>query len=297
MLSVQATLLKTQLRLIKPIFTNLSIETSRKGQDAYGALGAKLFGSKNEIAAVPTEGFESRMITPPECREDGAILYLHGGAYVAGGIDYALGYGNLLAQKNKCDVLCAAYRLAPENPFPAALDDAYAAYKYLLTLTDNIVLVGESAGGGLLLALTYKLILENERLPLCDVAISPWTDLTNSSPTYALNARRDPSLGKRSLNRWAKAYAGNDRENPLVSPYFCEADGFPPCLIIVGGDEILLGDSLSFYDKLRAAKRRTEIIVENGLWHGYPLYVLPEATRANERIAEFIAEHFDGKKD
>ena len=158
------------------------------------------------------------------------ILYLHGGAYVAGDIEYAKGFAGILAAETQQRVLSIAYRLAPENPFPAAVDDALAAYEYLLHngyKAGDISLVGESAGGGLVYCLCQYIKQKNIPLPAALVGISPWTDLTFSGASYERNSKKDPSLSKDVLREHAEAYAKGQAANPLVSPIFGDLSGFP----------------------------------------------------------------------
>ena len=146
---------------------------------------------------------------------------------MAGDISYARGYGTILCAKNGMDVFCAAYRLAPEAPYPAALEDAQQAYQYLLDsgyMPQEILLCGESAGGGLIYALVLQLRDQEKPLPACLIAISPWVDLTLSGKSYEENRQRDPSLTKERLAFFVRQYLreGETAENPLVSPLFAD---------------------------------------------------------------------------
>lgn len=289
-----STVFRSQIRLLKPILTNMNVDKMRAAQDRLGAMGIKSMSCRVSFAKFNMDGFEACFITPNdlshECR-DKIILYLHGGAYVAGNIEYAEGFGSVLASALNICVLCCAYRLAPENPFPAALDDVFCAYEYLIErgyAPQNITLVGESAGGGLLLALTLKLRDMGMPLPGRLVPISPWTDLTMSGESYIKNTRRDPSLSLDSLRICANMYAAGDKTNPYISPLFADLSGFPPSLIFAGSYELLLDDARLVSQKLKDAGSSSELIVEKGMWHAYVLYGVPEAKNALRKIREFI---------
>lgn len=293
MLSIGATLLKLQLSIAKPIARFTTIEAARIGQDALGKISA---GILKKIAVtytdVPFEKFEACFATSGKCTtaDTHVILYLHGGGYTAGRLDYAKGFGGVLAAATGVQTLCVAYRLAPEHKFPAALDDAMEAYRYLLSRYDprHIAFVGESAGGGLIYCLLHRCRDEGVPFPRCVVAMSPWTDLTFSGRSYQNNVRRDPSLCRESLAYYVLAYAAGREMSPYVSPVFGDVTGFPPSRLFVGGDEILLDDSKSLYEKLRDAGCDVKLHVEPGMWHVYPLYGTTEGWAAVRTMTAFI---------
>lgn len=294
MASPTAERLKKQMVRLKPIITNSSIKTSRKAQDRLGKLAATVQQGKVTFYDVPFKNFSACLITPVDSAyDDRVVLYLHGGGYTAGSIDYAKGFGSVLSAAAGVPVLCAAYRLAPENPFPAAVEDAFQAYCYLLEhgkRAKDIIFCGESAGGGLIYALAVKLRQEGMALPAGFIALSPWTDLTLSGWTHAENKEADPSLSTESLQRFVDCYAKGEEKNPLVSPIFGDLTGFPPSLIYVGGDEILRSDSEMIASRLEEGGARCELHIEAGLWHVYVLYPMPESEQAMERIVSFIGE-------
>ena len=252
------------------------------------------------------------MITPRDELSDGVILYLHGGGYTCGNLDYAKGFGSALAAKCGIRVLCVAYRLAPEEVYPAALQDCTDAYGYLLSngyAPSRILLCGESAGGGLCYSLCVKLRDKGWALPAGIIAISPWTDLTMSGASYEKNLKKDPSMTKEKLKYYADCYlygaktteknlypivnenAEEDasiKRQPLVSPLFAELDRMPPSLIFVGGDEIMLDDAALMHEKLLEAGCRSELVVTPEMWHGYVLYGLKENEGDFDRIRKFI---------
>ena len=219
------------------------------------------------------------------------ILYLHGGGYTAGGLDYAKGFGALLASQTRLIVFCVAYRLAPEHKFPAAQDDALAAYQYLLDsgyAPEHIAIAGESAGGGLALSLTLRLRDEHKPLPACVVAISPWADLSLSGSSYRNNVQRDPTLIRESLAYYAIAYAAGHENEAYVSPVRGDFCGFPPSLLFAGGDEILLSDAKTVYQQMKKAGAECTLVVEDGMWHVYPLYGTREGKRALEQMSLYL---------
>ena len=279
-----------QLEVLNPIITGASLQAARLGQNALGMLAAKRFRRKVTVEIKDLGGFCAAWITSKKQKANQVILYLHGGGYVAGGIDYAKGYGSVLAAQNEIAVLCPAYRLAPEHPFPAAIEDAMTAYKYLLDQgyqSSQIVLCGESAGGGLVFSLCLKCKAMGIPLPCGIVAISPWTDLTLSGRSYEENRERDPSMTIERLQYYVSCYT-DDVKNPFVSPLFGDLTDFPPVLIFAGGDEIMLDDAVSMHQKLCDAGNRSELVISPGMWHAYILYGLEEKKADAEKITRFI---------
>ena len=291
--SISSIMMKLQLHLMKPFARFSGIEASRLAQDELGRIGAHVLSSRIAYRNVPFENFETAFAVPTACEDEkaAAILYLHGGGYVAGSLDYAKAFGGILAAETNVPALCVAYRLAPENKFPAALEDAFAAYEYLLHsgyAPDNIALAGESAGGGLVYCLLLYLKEKGLPLPACALGISPWVDLTLSGKSYEHNVSRDPSLIRESLAYYVLVYAAGHEDEPLVSPLRGDVTGFPPSLLFAGGDEILLDDVKSMHEKLLSSGCRSDLTVEPGLWHVYPLYGTAEGKRAIRRMVEFL---------
>lgn len=287
---LSAKFVKTQLELFKPLLTGSSLDTARRGQDKLGELMAAT-RRKNVVSELHSfDRFEGAWLIPKDETRDGVILYLHGGGYCCGDLAYAKGFGSILAAECGLRVFAAAYRLAPESPFPAALDDAVAAYRYLLAsgyANRKIVLCGESAGGGLIFALCLKLRALGLPVPSGLVAISPWSDLTASGDSYAANEKADPSLTRERLDFYASLYT-TERTNPLVSPLFGELSGMPRSLIFAGGDEIMLDDARLLYEKLIASGSSSELVTAPGLWHAYVLYDLKERGEDYKRINAFL---------
>ncbi len=242
--------------------------------------------------------FNGAWVLPRDERRQGVILYLHGGGYSCGDIDYAKGFGATLAYHCGARVFCPAYRLAPENPYPAALDDALAAYHYLIENgypPERITLCGESSGGGLCYSLCMKLKELCEDLPCSIIAISPWTDLTSSGDSYTLNEGRDPAMTKERLDYFANCYTAN-RLDPFVSPLFGDVKDLPPSLIFVGGDEIMLSDATLMHEKLVASGSRSKLIVTPDRWHGYVVYDLRENRSDFDLINQFLTKHMSAER-
>ena len=292
MASLIALGLREELRLLRPLITRADIPTCRTWQDRLGELGARAAASRTVTEHLPFAAFEAAAVLPADCADASrAVLYLHGGGYTAGSLAYALGFGSVLAVRLGLPVFCAGYRLAPEDPFPAALEDAARLYLSLLSAglaPENIALAGESAGGGLLYALCLWLKARDMPLPGRLAALSPWVDLTCSGASYRDNARKDPCLSADSLRAYAACYAGKNVRDPLVSPVFGDLRGLPPSLIFAGGDELLLSDAVWLEKRLREDGCAAELRVEPGLWHAYPLYGIPEANAALEAIRRFL---------
>ena len=290
--SIVSTILRGQIRLLGPFIAGASLEQARRGQDALGRLGTRAMEGSVHFHELRFSDFDAAWAIPLKGRVRRAILYLHGGAYTAGGLPYAKVFGGHLAEVTGRAVLCVGYRLAPEHPFPAALDDALEAYKEMLTryAPSEIAFVGESAGGGLCYALC--LYLKQLRLPLPGqiIAISPWTDLLMERDVSA-QAELDPLLDHTNLLSNAVYYSGGEaRDNPLISPLFGDLHGLPPSLILVGGHEMLLDDSRLMQEALERAGCACQLHVEEGLWHVYVLYGVPEAKEAVRIIAQRLEE-------
>lgn len=295
--SIGSIILRLQLRLAKPIVRFTSIETARAAQDKLGEITASLLKTRASLAYIdePFDEFEACFAVPSACErpDELAILYLHGGGYTAGSLNYAKGFGGLLADRTRYRTLCVGYRLAPESKFPAALDDAMTAYRRLLEsgyAPEHIAFVGESAGGGLCYCLALKCKDEGVPLPRCIVGMSPWTDLTLSGASYRNNVMRDPTLIRESLAYYVLAYAAGHEDEPYVSPVLGDLTGLPPSLLFAGADEILLDDARTLHARLQEAGCRSELIVENGMWHVYPLYSTRESRRALETMTAFVRD-------
>ncbi len=289
-MAVSSKFIRGQLGLLRPLFLGVSLETARKGQDKIGEMLRYTRRREVKLDFKNFSNFKAAWVTPNDQTRDGVILYLHGGGYTCGSLDYSLGFGSVLAAETGMRVFCIAYRLAPENPYPAALEDAFEAYSYLLSegiRHDRIVLCGESAGGGMIYSLCLMLKERNLPCPSGVIGISPWTDLTASSPSYEANKESDPSMTLQRLSYFADCYT-SDRKDPLVSPLFAELEGLPPSLIFAGGDEIMLGDSTEMHRALTASGVDSTLYVKEKMWHGYVLFCLKENRDDFVKINAFL---------
>ncbi|HEY8595836.1 MAG TPA: alpha/beta hydrolase [Devosiaceae bacterium] len=241
-------------------------------------------------------GVECEWAAEPEPAGEGVFLFLHGGGYQNGApvTHRALSAG--IAKATHMRVLLPAYRLAPEHPFPAAVQDALAVYGGILDAgipAERVVVGGLSAGGGLALALMLALRDAGAPLPGAAVLLSPWTDLTLSSQTYETLADVDPCITRDELRAAATRYLGEARaEHPLASPLFAPLHGLPPILIQVGAHEAMLGDSSRLAERVEAAGGFASLKVWPEMWHGWhqEAGVLPEADAAIAEIGDFVRE-------
>ena len=215
-------------------------------------------------------------ISPPGVDDSLRILYLHGGGYVYCSTRTHRAMVARLAEAAGATAWSVEYRLAPENPFPAALDDAIAVYRALAESDGgpaNIVVAGDSAGGGLAISLALALKAHDLPQPAAICAISPWTDLTHGSPYHASHAASDLVVTPTNLADLADCYAGEeDRRNPLISPAFGNLAGLPPILIQVGSDEILLGDALLLAERAASDRVRVRLDVWPEMPHVWHLH-------------------------
>lgn len=288
--SFLSTLMRGQFTLLNPLLQLLDTEKNRKLQEGLGRLQQRAKSDRVQFVEEKFEHFEAAWAMPGEEKVEHAVLYLHGGAYTAGELDYAKGFGGALADEFQTAVLCVAYRLAPENTFPAALEDAYAAYLRMLEYypADKVAFVGESAGGGLCYALAQKCRDSGVPLPMAILTASPWCDLAMERDVDEA-CRLDPLLSCEGLLYSAKQYAGpHDRKNPLISPLFGELGGLPDSLMFVGTDEVLLEDAELMAEKLNSAGSKCELVVAEGMWHAYVLYGVPESKEAMRQMREFF---------
>jgi len=244
-----------------------------------------------DAGGVPAEWTDA-----PGAQSDRVLLYFHGGGYTIGGIHSHRQLCADLSRAVGLRVLSVDYRLGPEHPYPAAVEDAVVAYRYLLEqgfAPEKIALAGDSAGGGLTAATLVALRDAGDRLPAAGVCLSPWLDLTQSSGTYASKANEDPLVSKETLDLMSAAYLdGQDARQATASPAFAELAGLPPILIQVGTAEVLLDDSRSF--ARRAKEVGVDLVIEEWqdmihVWHCFGA-MLPTAYEAIDRIGEYLDE-------
>ncbi len=248
------------------------------------------------ITDLDVDGLRSVSLLPADADVKRVILHLHGGGYVTGSIGAYLMLCIPMAKSLRTRIILPEYRLAPEHPFPAALEDALKAYRWLLAqgyTGSSIVLSGDSAGGGLCLATVQALRDAGEPLPGAVLCLSPWTDLTHSSQSHKDNIRSEVLLRTEMLTLWASYYAGSaDLRDPLISPVFADFKGFPPLLILVDRGEILLDDARTIAERAKAAGVQVTLSVWDELWHVWPIVgdLVPESGMAFDEMARFLGE-------
>jgi epsilon-lactone hydrolase len=274
---------------------NTSIPALRQKTEKAGRLLGKMpTGIRISPAAI--NGLAAEWVRPAESKSKKAILYFHGGGYVIGSAQGHRPHVAKFVNGSSVAALVFDYRLAPEHPFPAALDDAITAYQFLLAqglAHSDIIFMGDSAGGGLCLATLLKLKDQGIPLPAAAVALSPWTDLKGTGESLRTNEKVDLLTWRESWTVFAKYYAAeNDPSLPWISPLYGNLHGLPPLLIYVGGDELLRDDSTRFAEKALAAGVDVTLKIGPGMFHCYPVCspLFPEAKLAMEEICEFLKD-------
>jgi len=261
----------------------------------------KVFALPPQMApeSVQAGDCPAEWLRTPALRADAALLYLHGGGYVIGSARSHRHLAGAIAAAAGIACLFPDYRLAPEHPLPAAVDDAVASYQWLLERgiePARIALAGDSAGGGLVVATLLALRERALPLPAAGVCISPWVDLTCSAASYDTTAARDPIVKRSGVLQMAQHYLGGaDAKAPLASPLFADLSGPPPLLIHVGSDEVLLDDATQLAARTRAAGGKVDLEVWPDMihvWHWF-LPWLDEARAAVDGIGRFIRARLD----
>lgn len=245
---------------------------------------------------VNANGIPCEWVLPEKAIPTQVVFYLHGGGYVTKMPVLHRNFLYLLAQESKAQFLMVDYRLAPEHPFPAALEDALVAYDWLLHQgwdPSQILFAGDSAGGGLTLATLLALRDLGKPLPVGTILISPWTDLTGSGESIERLKDLDVMLSWENLRESALDYAGEEPlTHPWISPLFADFKGLPDSLILVGGREILMDDSTRLANRMTEDGVEVDMIIEPYMGHVYPATgpAIPEAQRAIQAIADFIVK-------
>jgi len=270
---------------------------------ANGVKNSKMLGevSKNiTVEKINMEGIQAEWLIPfpSSAHSEKVILYLHGGGYVTGSIEDHRMMCGLLANATGVKVLIPEYRLAPEHPFPAALDDALKVYQWLLDQgysPTNMIIAGDSAGGGLSVATVLALKEKSGSLPAAVVCLSPWTDLALTGQSHTTKAKAEAILRKETLHEWALCYTDESNlTNPLVSPIHGDFHGFPSLLIQVGSEEILLDDSILLAEKAKFAGVDVTLKIWDGMWHVWQALgdLIPENKKTFEEIGQFVQGQF-----
>ncbi len=273
------------------------LESIRKLRASLGRFDAYNRRFTRGLAVRTTDAPRGEWISPPGAARDAAILYVHGGGYVACSPLSHRPLTTVLARDSGVAVFAVDYRLAPEHPFPAALDDVLAAYDAIVARgvpPARIVLAGDSAGGGLALSAALALRDRGDGPAVAGtVAYSPWTDLLATGASIRTNAESDDMLVGSGVAASARNYAPGDDDvrNPLASPLYGELAGLAPVLVFASESEILRDDGVRFVERARRAGSTAELVLEPGMPHVWPLFVdvMPEAKRAIARSVAFIA--------
>ena len=269
------------------------LEHQRRNQELLGRLTAPMAGMDYEEFSIGTmPAAWTRLKAPHGNRR--VILYCHGGGYTSGNLGYSRVLSSKLAHVTGYDVLSFEYRLAPEHPYPAAVEDALRAWDYLMYLgygAENVTAAGDSAGGNLALVLCTRLKAAGRRLPRALLLMSPWTDMTMSGASYRERAESDPMLTAEYIEAVRSAYAGGqDYRSPELSPLLGDLRGFPPALIQVGDHEILYSDSAALQEALHRAQVPCRLEVSEGMWHVFQMFPVKKAAAAMESAARFLLE-------
>lgn len=255
-----------------------------------------------QLKIIDIDGLNAEWMIPENAKEQKVILYFHGGSLVVGS---ARSHRSIVAKFVKgtnIRALTIDYSLAPENPFPAGLNDSVKAYKYLLGegyRPQSIVFMGDSAGGNLVLAALLFLKQEKISLPAAAVTLSPWTDLNNSGESWNSNAEKDYLCCHDAQNVFSTYYANDhDLGDPLISPINGDLQGLPPLLIYTGDYELMRDDSIRFAVKAKKAGVNVTLRIGAGMFHCYPVCapLFPEAVAAHKEICDFITEKLHLKK-
>lgn len=248
--------------------------------------------------SVDADGVPAELIVAAGADESRTLLYVHGGGYVMGSIATHRALVTRLSAASGARCLSLDYRLAPEHPFPAAVDDAVTAYRWLLNQgseSDRIAIGGDSAGGGLTIAALVALKEAGVTLPCAGVTLSPWVDLEGTGDSMTTKADEDPMVGSDAIGSIADAYLnGKDPRTPLASPLYADLEGLPPLLIQVGTAEVLLDDSTRLAERAKASGVETELEIWEDMFHVFQSFadVLPEAQQAIDKIGSFLKAHW-----
>lgn len=281
------------IKLVHGMVENADLEKHRQSQDQIG----EMIGHTKELnfRDVDLDGMHCEWVSLNRAHvHKQVILHCHGGGYSTGSSVYARTLTAKLATCTGMEVLSFDYRLAPEHPCPAALEDAVKVWDYLMRVgygARDVIVTGDSAGGNLALTLVMKLKEQERFLPRGLVLMSPWTDLTSSGESFQSKQDVDPVLNAPYIDRMIQAYAGDaDLADPYVSPLFGDFTGFPPTYVQVGSNEILLSDSLRLRDKMAAAGVNVKLDVFEGMWHVFQMSPFKTAYDAMDKNVEFIID-------
>ncbi|MEY4950698.1 MAG: hypothetical protein RL698_2909 [Pseudomonadota bacterium] len=278
----------------RPQVTGHDVAKMRGGLEAMTAGAALPSDVARESFAI--EGVPAEWLTAEGADPGRVLLYLHGGGYVIGSINTHRDLGARLSRATGARALLIDYRLAPENPHPAAVEDSVKTYRWLLARgydPRRIAIGGDSAGGGLAVATLVALRDAGDPLPACGVCLSPWVDLAHEGESMTTRAHLDPMVQGDGLRRMAEMYLGEHHaKTALASPLHADLSGLPPLLVQVGTAEILLDDSTRLAERARAAGVDVEFEAWDDMIHVWQAFaaILPEARDAIDRIGSFVRD-------
>lgn len=295
-MSIQAPLLRFIIRI--GARGEVSKRTLAKRRQS-ASFGAGLIRPPRGTVIVPESAAQvpARWITSSQAGSERVLLYFHGGGWVYGWTQFHALFVGQLTRASKARAMAVDYRLAPEHPYPAALEDCVRAYRSLIDRgvpPGRIVLIGDSAGGNLTLVTLLALKGTGLPLPAAGICLSPVTDLAAKRDASVRNVRKDVVLNPASMKFFHESYLdGQDPHDPLISPVYADLIGLPPLLIQVGGDEILLDDAEKLAAQAVQAGVDATLHVYPGMWHVWQLFApfLPEAEKAVEEIGQFVQSH------
>lgn len=291
--------LAAMMRALKAIHSASSAESmapedltrQRAGQEILGRLASPMIGLSWEPFEL--DGMKAAWVRPDWGHDPNKIiLYCHGGGYTSGNLGYSRPLASKLSHASGRETLCFEYRLAPEHPYPAAVEDAVRVWDHLMYQgygARDITVAGDSAGGNLALVLLHRLKAEGRQLPRRLVLFSPWTDMTASGESYTQRVGQDPTITMEYIQAVRKAYAGDmDLKDPMLSPLFGDFTGFPPTLIQVGSNELLYSDAQQLRDRMRAAGVLCRMEEWEELWHVFQIMPIKKAAEAMEHVGNFL---------
>ena len=263
----------------------------RAAQDILGRLATPMVGMRWEPFEL--EGMRAAWVRPEWGHDPNQIiLYCHGGGYTSGNLGYSRPLASKLSHVSGRETLCFEYRLAPEHPYPAAVEDAVRVWDHLMRQgygARDITVAGDSAGGNLALVLLHRLKAEGRRLPHRLVLMSPWTDMAAGGASYTQRAELDPTITMEYIRAVRTAYAGGaDWSDPMLSPLFGDFEGFPPTLIQVGSNELLYSDSEQLMERMRSAGVMCRMEEWKEMWHVFQMMPIKKAAEAMEHIGQFL---------
>lgn len=296
-MSLQSRLLIEIIRRVHPLpGTDWTPARQRRMLERFAYLADR----PTDVRVLPLRaaGMKAVWLVPRTVEPGQAVLYLHGGAYLVGSIRTHREIASYVARYSRARVLLVEYRLAPEHPFPAALEDALAAYRWLREQgfpPAGLALAGDSAGGGLAMAALLALRAAGEPLPAAEALISPWADLLGAGESVRTRLGRDPLFRPEDLLAAAKHYLdGHDAREPLISPVYADFSRLPPALIQVGDEELLLSDATRLAEGMRRDGAQARLSVWKGQWHVFQAagMRMPESRKAFQEIGTFLQEQW-----